>query len=153
MGKFKKKAAVREVLEGYSGAAGRLDIDEFMTFFTPDAEVHGVLEMFGQTGPLVGHDALRGFFGQALGGLDWLIQLNSITNINIDKGGKTATTSLGVTESAEGVNGHIIMIGRYDDKLVLTDDGWKFSERRLTVYKFAPLSLTKAPARATKSAQ
>lgn len=143
MGKFKKKAAVREVLEGYSGAAARLDIDGYLAFFTPDAQMHGILEMFGQTGPLVGHEAMRGFFGQAFAGLDWLMQLNSITNIDIGEDGKTATSSLGVAETAEGVNGHILMLGRYDDKLVLTDDGWKFSERRLTVYKFGPVSLPK----------
>lgn len=40
-------------------------------------------------------------------------------------------------ERAGGENGLIIMLGRYDDKLVLTDDGWSFTERRLTVYKFA----------------
>lgn len=141
MGKFKKKAAVREVLERYSGAAARLDIDEYMTFFVPDTQMHGILEMFGQTGPLVGLDAIRGFFSQAFAGLDWLIQINSITDINIGKDGETATTSLGVAETAEGVNGHIVMIGRYDDKLILTDDGWKFAERRLTVHKFAPISL------------
>lgn len=146
MGKFKTKAAIREVLEGYSGAAARLDIEEYLSFFTPDAQMHGILEMFGQTGPLVGIDAMRGFFSQAFAGLDWLMQINSITNIDVSKDGKSATTSLGVAETAEGVNGHIVMLGRYDDKLVLTDDGWKFEERRLTVYKFAPISLPQQPA-------
>ena len=136
----KRKADVREHLEGYSGAAARLDIDEYLTFFTDDAAMHGILEMFGQTGPLVGKEALRGFFGQAFDGLEWLVQLNSITNIAIGKDGDTATTSLGVQERAGGANGSIIMLGRYDDKLVLTDDGWKFSERRLTVYKFGPVT-------------
>ncbi len=140
MSKRKLKADVREHLEGYSGAAARLDIDEYLSFFTDDAAMHGILEMFGQTGPLVGKEALRGFFGQAFDGLEWLVQLNSITNIDIGEDGDTATTSLGVQERAGGVNGSIIMLGRYDDKLVLTDDGWKFTERRLTVYKFGPVT-------------
>ncbi len=140
MGKHKLKQDVREHLEGYSGAAARLDIDEYLSFFTEDAVMHGILEMFGQTGPLVGKDALRGFFGQAFAGLEWLVQLNSITNINIGEDGESATTSLGVQERAGGANGSIIMLGRYDDKLVLTDDGWKFAERRLTVYKFGPVT-------------
>ncbi|MCB2048002.1 MAG: nuclear transport factor 2 family protein [Novosphingobium sp.] len=140
MGKRKAKADVREVVDGYSGAASRLDIDEFLTYFVDDAQVHGVLELFGQTGPMVGKEALRAFFGPALGGLDWLMQHNSITDVNIGKDGKTATTSLAVQERASGPNGEIIMLGRYDDKLMLTDDGWKFTERRLTVYKFAPVT-------------
>jgi ketosteroid isomerase-like protein len=136
----KLKQDVREHLEGYSGAAARLDIDEYLTFFTDDAVMHGILEMFGQTGPLVGKEALRGFFGAAFAGLDWLIQLNSITAITIGKDGESATATLGVQERAAGANGEIIMVGRYDDQLVLTDDGWKFAERRLTVYKFAPVT-------------
>jgi hypothetical protein len=139
MGKRKLRQDVREHLEGYSGAAATLDIDEYLTFFTDDAEVHGILEMFGQTGPLVGKEAMRGFFGPAFDGLEWLIQLNSITDIEIGKDEETATASLGVQEQASGANGEILMLGRYDDKLVLTDDGWKFTERRLTVYKFGPV--------------
>jgi hypothetical protein len=140
MGKRKLKQDVREHLEGYSGAAARLDIDEYLSFFADDAVMHGILEMFGQTGPLVGKEALRGFFGPAFDGLEWLIQLNSITGIEIGDDEETATASLGVQEQAGGANGEILMLGRYDDKLVLTDEGWKFAERRLTVYKFGPVA-------------
>ncbi len=140
----KLKQDVREHLEGYSGAAARLDIEEYLTFFTDDAQMYGILEMFGQTGPLVGKEALRGFFGPAFAGLEWLVQLNSITNIDIGEDGETATSSLGVQERAGGADRSIIMLGRYDDKLVLTDDGWKFTERRLTVYKFGPVADTEA---------
>lgn len=140
----KAKADVREVLEGYSGAAARLDIEEYMTFFADEPEVHGVLELFGQTGPIVGTEAVRGFFGAAFEGLEWLIQTNSITNITISKSGKHATTSLGLLENAGGANGESSLIARYDDKLVLTDDGWKFEERRLTKYKFIQVAKTAA---------
>jgi hypothetical protein len=139
MGKRKLKADVRELLESYSGSAARLDIDEYLSHFADEPVMHGILEMFGQTGPLVGKDALRGFFRPAFEGLEWLIQLNSITDIRIGENGKTATTSLGVQERAGGANGEVLMLGRYDDKLVLTGDGWKFAERRLTVYKFGPV--------------
>ena len=140
MGKRKAKAQVREVLERYSGAAGRLDIEEYMTFFVEDAEVHGILEMFDQTGPLVGTEAIRGFFGPALGGLKWLQQLNSITDIDISDDGKSATASLALQERAGGDDHEILMYGRYDYKLVLTGKGWKFKERRLTVYRFKPVT-------------
>ena len=139
MSEVETKYAIREVLERYSGVAGRLDIDEYLTFFLPDARVHGILELFGQTGPLVGHDTLRGFFGAAFAGLDWLLQTNSITDIDVAPDGKHATTSLGLTEVASGANGQSQLYARYDDKLVLTDEGWKFAERRLTCYKFGPL--------------
>lgn len=138
MSDFETRYAIREVLEAYSGAAGRLDIEEYMTFFVPDAQMHGILELFGGTGPLVGLEAIRGFFGPALQGLDWLIQNNSITNIDVAPDGKTATASLGLTETAGRGDDMTVLYARYDDKLVLTDKGWKFAERRLTRYKFTP---------------
>jgi ketosteroid isomerase-like protein len=113
----KAKADVREVLENYSGAAARLEIDEYMTFFADDPVVHGVLELFGLTGPLVGTEAVRGFFAPAFEG-------------------QHATTSLGLLERAGGPSGESALVARYDDKLVLTDKGWKFKERRLTKYTF-----------------
>ena len=128
MGDRKTKADVREVLENYSGAAGRLDIEEYMTFFVEGASVHGVLELFGMTGPLVGSVALRGFFGQAFDGLDWLIQTNSITNIDISEDGKHATTSLGLLERAGGVNGESALVARYHH-----DDG---RPHRLTISSY-----------------
>ena len=120
-----------------------LDIDQFLDFFVEDAVVHGVVEIFGQQGPMVGHEQLRGFFGAAFENLDWLIQLNSITDVSLSPDGMAANTSLAVVETAERTGAdQILMIGRYDDKLTLTDRGWKFVERRLTVHKFTTFTLT-----------
>ena len=48
--------------------------------------------------------------------------------------------SLALQERAGGDDHEILMYGRYDDKLVLTGKGWKFKERRLTVYRFKPVT-------------
>lgn len=138
MSEFETKAAIRDVLSGYSGAASRLDIEAFLSFFTEDAEVHGIPEMMGLPGPFKGHDALRGFFGKSFENLSWLVQMNNITDVNLGPDGKTATTSTGLVEmaQAEGAD-QIVLIARYDDELNLTDAGWKFTRRVLTPFRFS----------------
>ena len=136
MSDVEAKAAIREVLSGYSGAASRLDIEAFMAFFTEDAEVHGIPEMMGLPGPFVGHAAIRGFFGPTFQNLEWLVQMNNITDVEISADGKSATASTGLIENAKAEHAdQIMLIARYDDELKLTDAGWKFSKRVLTPYR------------------
>jgi ketosteroid isomerase-like protein len=137
MSDFQAKAAIREVLSGYSGAASRLDIEEFITFFHPDALFYGVPEMAGLPAPFRGHDAIKAFFGHTFEGMKWLVQMNNITNVNLGADGKTATTSTGLIEMAQPKEGdQVQLIGRYDDELALTDAGWRFTKRMFTLYRF-----------------
>ncbi len=132
------RQAIRETINAYSGAAGRLDIDAFVAFFTPDAQVHGIAGMFGQAEPFAGHQALRDFFGASFANLEWLVQNNTITDVAVAADGKTATASTGLVELAKPRGGdQIVLIARYDDRLVLTAEGWKFSRRTLTPYRFS----------------
>lgn len=136
MGDWETKAAIQEVLNGYSGAAGRGDIDAFLSFFTQDAEVHGIPELMGLPGPFKGHEGIRGFFGPAFEAMEWLQQQNTTTDITIAPDGRTATTSTGLVEMAKRKEANqIVLIARYDDELVLTGDGWKFARRTLTPYR------------------
>jgi ketosteroid isomerase-like protein len=137
MEEWETRAAIQAVLNGYSGAAGRCDIEEFLAFFTEDAEVHGIPEMMGLPGPFKGLGAIRGFFGPAFENMEWLQQQNTTTDIRISADGKSAATSTGLVEmaKAKGADKQIVLIARYDDELVLTEDGWKFTRRTLTPYR------------------
>lgn len=139
MSDWEAKAAIQEVLNGYSGAAGRCNIEEFLAFFTEDAEVHGIPELMGLPGPFKGHEGLRGFFGPAFENMEWLQQQNTTTDINISADGKSATTSTGLVEMAmvKGAEKPAVLMARYDDELALTADGWKFTRRSLTPYRMA----------------
>jgi ketosteroid isomerase-like protein len=131
------KAAIREVLSAYSGAAGRLDIEAFGSFFAEDAEFHGVLELFKRQGPLKGRDQIKGFFGASFQNLEWLVQMNNITEVKLAADRKTATTHTDLIETAKRKNaGQLVMIGRYDDQLKLTSEGWRFTQRKLSVFRF-----------------
>jgi ketosteroid isomerase-like protein len=141
MNEFEAKAAIREVLGAYSGAASRLDVESFCRLFIEDAEIYGVVEMFNRPGPLKGHEQIKGFFGTSFNNLDWLVQLNNITDVVIDPGGGTATASVGLVEMAKRKSApQIMLVGRYDDRLKSTAEGWRFTQRRLSVYRFAEVS-------------
>lgn len=140
MSEFETRAAIRELLSAYSGAAGRLDVEAFCNLFTPDAEIHGVAPLLGRPDPLKG-EQIRDFFGASFGNLEWLVQMNNITDVTLGPDGKTATASTGLIENAKLKQAaQITLIGRYDDKLILTPKGWRFTQRSFTPYRFGPAS-------------
>jgi ketosteroid isomerase-like protein len=138
MSEWETKAAVQAALNSYSGAAARLDIDEFLTHFVEDAEFFGVAELMGQEGPLKGAVAIGAFFGPMLMNLEWLMQQNTTTDITIGPDGSTARTSTGLVELAKpkGSN-QIVLMARYDDDLKSVDGRWKFTKRTLVPYRFS----------------
>ena len=141
MNEWESKAAIREVLGGYSGAAGRLDIDAFIAFFTEDAEIHGIAGLLGQPEPLQGHAQIAGFFGPSFARLDWLVQINNITDVHLSTDGNSATASTGLVEMAKRKDADmLVLIARYDDELRLTDKGWRFTRRTLTPFRFNQVS-------------
>lgn len=138
MSEWETKAAIREVINAYSGAAGRLDINAFTEFFTDNAEVHGIAGLLGQPEPLAGRAQIGTFFGRTFDNVEWLSQMNNTTDIALSADGKHATTSTGLVEMAKRKNANmIVLIGRYDDELILTEHGWRFSKRTFTVYRFS----------------
>lgn len=138
MSEWEQKAAIRDVLSAYSGAAGRLDIESFVSFFTEDAEVHGIASLLGQPEPIVGRAAIGAFFGASFERVEWLVQLNNITDVHLDDDGYSATTSTGLVERARRKGGNmVVLVARYDDELTLTKDGWRFTRRTLTPFSFS----------------
>lgn len=138
MSEWETRAAVQAALNGYSGAAARLDIAEYLTFFAEDAEFHGVAELMGQTGPLRGKAAIGAFFGPLFQGLEWLQQQNTTTDITLSADGTEARTSTGLVEMARPRGGvQMVLIARYDDELRLIGDRWQFVRRTLVPYRFA----------------
>jgi len=134
---WETKAAIIETINGYSGAAARLDIKAFTDFFTTDAEIHGVASLLGKPEPLKGHEQIAALFTPSFDILEWLMQLNTTTDIVIGADGKTAATSTGLIETAKRKDGStIVLTARYDDELTLTEKGWRFAKRTLTPLRF-----------------
>lgn len=140
MNDWEIKAAITETINNYTGAASRLDIEAFANHFTEDAQVFGVSALVGQDGPLNGRQHIAAFFGPLFANLDWLIQQNTTSDIVISADGKHATAATNIVEMAQKkADRMIVMIGRYNDELVLTADGWRFSKRTLTPFRFSQL--------------
>jgi len=138
MSEWEQKAAITETLNAYSGAAGRLDIESFVSFFTEEAEIRGIAGLLGQPEPIRGRDAIRQFFGASFQRLEWLVQMNTTTDIVLDAHGATATTSTGLVEMAKRKEADmVVLIARYDDELTLTEEGWRFTRRILTPLRFS----------------
>jgi ketosteroid isomerase-like protein len=138
MSEWKTRAAIQAALNSYSGAAARLDIDEFLAHFSEDAEFHGVAELMGHNGPLKGAAAIGAFFGPMLASLEWLMQQNTTTDITIGPDGSTARTSTGLVELAKAKGSdQIVLLARYDDELERVDGRWKFTKRTLVPYRFS----------------
>jgi hypothetical protein len=132
------KEAIRETINGYSGAAGRLDIEGLLTFFVPDGEVVGVTELLGLDASMQGHEGIRSIFGPAFAAMDWLSQMNTITSIEVAEDCRSARTVTNLVEMAQRKDApQIVLIARYEDDLALTDGGWKFARRRLVPLRFA----------------
>ncbi len=141
MSEWEQKAAITEVLNAYSGAAGRLDIDAFVGFFAEDAEIHGIAGLLGQPEPISGRAAIRQFFGASFERLEWLVQMNTTTDITLGADGASAITRTNLVERAKRKDADmVVLVALYDDELALTKDGWRFTKRTLT-----PLSFSEAP--------
>jgi ketosteroid isomerase-like protein len=138
MSEWETKAAIQATLNGYSGAAARLDIEEFLDHFAEDAEIRGVAELLGFPGPLQGRAAIGAFFGTLLENLEWLQQQNTTTDIVLGSGGTSATTSTGLIENAKPKGrDQMVLLARYDDELKLVEGRWKFARRTLVPYRFS----------------
>ena len=138
MSEWETRAAIQATLNGYSGAAARLDITEYLAHFVEDAEFHGVAELQGLVGPLKGKAAIGAFFAPRFAGIEWLQQQNTTTDIVVGPDGTTARTSTGLVEMAKPRGqDQVLLIARYDDELALVDGRWKFTRRTLVPYRFS----------------
>lgn len=138
MSDWEIKQAIRETIDGYSGAVGRLDMDAFLSFFLPDAEVTGAGPLLGLPDPFIGHAGIRAGFGPAIEAMAWIVQMNTTTSIDLAQDRRSARTVTNLVEMAQRPDApQVVLIARYEDELVLTGDGWKFRRRRLVPLRFS----------------
>jgi len=137
MNEWEHKAAICELINKYSGIAGRLHAHALGECFAPDAQVHGVAPLLGQPEPLTGLAAIIDFFDPVFGGLEWLVQQNTITDVVLSEDGRSATASTNLVESAQRKGAETLQLtGRYEDELVWTAQGWRFGKRTLKTFQF-----------------
>jgi SnoaL-like domain len=134
MSDYEKKEAVRETISAWSYHAGRFEAEAMGTLFLDNCEFHGIKELVGGKGPLVGPRQIVELLAATFVNFNWLTQMNNIVSITLDAAGTTATTRTNLVERAgpKGRNTTFILIAVYDDVLKLTDQRWRFLRRSIT---------------------
>lgn len=130
---------VQQTLNSYSDAASRLDVDQLLSLYLPDA----VWEIPFLNLKFEGHDAIRAGVIATTEMMDYVVQLNAPAIINIE--GDTATTRSVIHECEKytGRDEALEVFGIYSDTLVKTPDGWKFARRefeKIGMHKFPLLA-------------
>ena len=119
---------IDDLLVRYSRAVDFKNFADLEPLFTDDAEYDA-----GSLGHPIGPSAIRAMIEGALTGLDATQHLVAKSLIEVD--GDTAEVrtyliSQHIRESAPGVT-HYFIGAEYADRVVRTEQGWKFSYRRL----------------------
>ncbi len=117
--------AIQQTLNRYTDGASRADWDQVMSTFTPD----GIWEIPGLKARYQDHAVIRQVMAAFVGQMDYFVQLNSPAIITVQ--GDKATARSGIRECGKfsGRDAALEILGRYDDELIRTSQGWKFTRR------------------------
>ena len=112
--------AVVNTIVDYADLLDAGDLEATAALWTAD----GVLAVFGEE--YVGPTAIRDFFSGAITGK----HINGPPSIAIDGDRARARTAYAFWRSEDG---SLFSLGRYDDQLVRTRDGWRFERREIEI--------------------
>lgn len=118
--------AIRMLADQYSEAANRMDARGMAAVYAEDAELVSFEHKFN------GRAAIEAVFGHTVSLMELMNQVCSGAIIEVN--GDRATARWTVTEFAKrkASDKLELFLGNYDDELVRTPDGWRFSRRTLT---------------------
>ena len=128
-GEIIDKQHIQELQNYYSYSIDSGQYDQLDAMFTPDATYHFV------TGSTDNIESLKNTIRDALSTLTTSQHINGNQWADIDGDLAKAGCYFTVHMYKEGLaNGeHFEMGGRYDDELVRTSEGWRFSKRAITI--------------------
>ncbi len=129
--------AIQTLHNIYAEGSSIGDFAQVMGCFTED----GIWDA-GVAGVHQGHAAMAKVMAGFVGQFAYYVQTNSPAIITVN--GDTATSRATVRECGKfkGRNEALEVMGYYNDDLIRTDDGWKFTRRRFTglgAHRFALL--------------
>jgi ketosteroid isomerase-like protein len=124
------RMAITDVCTRYAFALDNQDWDQLRSCFLPD-----VTSVYHGVGALQGYDPIEELCRSALTPLDASQHLlgNHLVEVDGDEARSTCYFQAEhVRENAAGGT-HLTIAGRYEDRLVRADDGWKIAHRHQTV--------------------
>ena len=128
-GAIADKQRILELQNRYSYSIDSGNYDKLDAMFTPDATYHFV------TGSADNIEALKNTIQDALQPLTSSQHINGNQWAEIEGDHATAGCYFTVHMYKEGLadGEHFEMGGRYDDELIRTSEGWRFSKRTITI--------------------
>lgn len=117
--------AIQQVINSYSEGGSRGDWDQVASTFTPD----GIWEVLVFSVKFEGRDAIRDAQASFAAPMDYLVQANSPGVITVNGDSATARSVVREHGKFAGKDEALEVLGHYDDKLIRTAEGWKFSHR------------------------
>ncbi len=123
--------AIRNLFIQYGKLADIKDWQGYSELFAED----GVFDSAHSVGTVIGSNEIRDRLGNAYGG-DPADGIHLFDNVEIEVDGDRATAKSFWTYLRPGENGYppqLLMFGRYDDVLIRTSAGWKFSLRKCRI--------------------
>ena len=144
-GAIEDRIAIAELAAAYSAAASRCAARDMEQALTPDAVLGGVAKLVGRgDADVVGARSIGDLFAAAFETLELVHQTPQVVNLRFD--GERATATTMVVEYLRGKGGPLmLMLGNYEDSLVRTPAGWRFSRRDFQVKYFGALAVPAAP--------
>jgi SnoaL-like domain len=134
------RIAIADVATAYSAAANRLAAREMELVLMPDAILGGVARMVGREDADVrGARAIGDLFASAFENLELVHQIPHIADLKIAADEAQMTTMIVEYVRPKG-GSMMLMLGQYDDTLIRTAAGWRFSRRMFQIKSFGPLA-------------
>lgn len=116
---------IQRTINTYSQVASLVQVDKVLALYQPD----GVWAVPSQGMRCEGHAEIAAQMKLYASAMEFVLQGNSPSVIDIDGDTATARTSIRETGKVAGQDMGFEYIGIYVDKLVRTPGGWKFTER------------------------
>jgi hypothetical protein len=126
------RAEIADLRARYCHVLDHRDWDALTEMFTEDGEFNGLAHARGR-------DEILEFFSGFVDGMAegfWHFCTNATIELDGDRA--TGRTSMQYLSVKQGVS--YVSAGHYDDRLERVEGAWKFRERKITFYYFAPLS-------------
>jgi len=132
--------AIQQIAVAYADALNRGSVLRAVSTYVAD----GRLET-PAADPAIGHEAITAAVAEKIANLELIFQTVHLGLVVVD--GDRAEAQFPITEWARRAEDSrpFLFLGWYDDVLVRTDQGWRFSRRRLVPRIFATADFVRAP--------
>ena len=117
--------AIQQTLNQYTEGASRADWDQVMATFTPD----GIWEIPALKARYQDHAVIRKVMAAFVGQMAYFVQINAPAIIAVSGDKATARSVIRECGKFADRDEALEVLGRYEDELVRTSGGWKFTRR------------------------